>query len=48
MKKTNRSPRRVDAAALAFTILAPAIMSLYTFSAWGADITATLTNLSPS
>jgi CHRD domain len=43
MKKSNRLPRRVDAAALAFTILAPAAMSLYTLGAWGADITATLT-----
>jgi hypothetical protein len=33
----------MDAAALAFTILAPAVMSLYTMYAWGADITATLT-----
>jgi len=43
MKKSYRSPRRMDAAALAFTILAPAVMSLYTMYAWGADITATLT-----
>jgi CHRD domain-containing protein len=41
--KSNRSPRRLDAAALAFTVLAPAIMSLYAFNARGADITATLT-----
>ena len=43
MKKSYRSPRRMDAAALAFTILAPVVMSLYTIYAWGADITATLT-----
>jgi hypothetical protein len=43
MKKNHRSPRRVDAAALAFTILAPLAMSFYTMYAWGADITATLT-----
>src|SRR4029453_6540029 len=42
MKKSNRSARRVDVAAFAFTILAPAAMSLYAFSAWGADITVTL------
>ena len=42
MKKSHRS-HRVDAAALAFTILAPAAMSLYALHAWGADITATLT-----
>ena len=38
MKKSHRSP-----SALAFTILAPAVMSLYALGAWGADITATLT-----
>jgi hypothetical protein len=43
MKNSNRSSRRVDATALAFTILAPAVMSLYALYAWGADITATLT-----
>jgi CHRD domain-containing protein len=42
MKKSNRSPRRVDAGALAFTILAPAVMSLYAMYAWGADVTVTL------
>ena len=43
MKNNDRSSRRVDAAALAFTILAPVAMSLYTMYAWGADITTTLT-----
>jgi hypothetical protein len=42
MKKSTRSPRRVNVAALAFTILAPAVMSLYALHAWGGDITATL------
>jgi len=42
MKKSHRS-RRAEAAALAFTILAPVAVSLYALHAWGADITATLT-----
>jgi hypothetical protein len=42
MKKSIQSPRRVDAAALAFTIVAPVVMSFYALYAWGADITATL------
>lgn len=42
MKQTPRSSRRLDAAALAITILVPVVMSLYALYAWGADLTVTL------
>jgi CHRD domain len=40
MSNRSQAVRRPRAAALAFTFLAPAVMSL---TAWGADLTATLT-----